>query len=1019
MTQPFGKNCPLIVCITDSEYDAVRKIFSPDDGARVETLQLERGYIGSRSVSVCRISEMGSKGRDSLAQSLGPVIDAVKPSFVVELGICFGLKSDFHIGDIGICQYAADYEYQKVNPDEIQHRVRTVKSDAALYSALLSFAARKKDSFNAVGAVYACGDKVVNNPVLKTEVLAAVPDAKCGDMESYALGVVCENRGVRWALIKASSDDGVNKGDEYQRKAAENSTQFFAEFLKEADGIDEYFEVAYEVDFKDDTTDYSNISTEVFGSAPSKSESIKTARDSLIVHHHPDLEGEWVIAYVYKAHSVPESLRALVKHFRTCPARIEVCIASRSEVTAIQREGYEKILKKAGCKKIYLATIGDFIFDRIIEKRTSSQSVRVAQDYVDQRVYRDNQAIAAGRAYASSFLERGAGNWFDLKPISVILGQGGVGKTTFCSNLVNWINSGSRFRMRMLLVTKGEVMRNYSGEPINSIVDLYNEYIRGAEGQSAISQTGFSLALRCGSIVMLIDGIDEIESACGDKFNMGSFVESVSALNESLNSCRVVLTSRDTSASKFERLSNADVVYLKGFDDDDVSEYISKEPQGVQRQIRDIIPRIKTKANFVNPYLLHVARQFLLGAVSGNLIDTARLNLSDPFDYILARAIQREVEKQTLGIKIDDYYDLLNEIVVERANAMDFAYFEEYIKVILVRGAVSDSQNVSQAYLKFFLLMRVGENVVVSHDEYVAHIMLNRVHKVLGSPSLPQANDVRSVELIFGGMKPASFGIRERLSARLLAEDANEASVVANLRAVIGQLKTEAQRAPVLMKERAIYELHLFAFDFLRTHSAIERREVLDKLHAPKRFDHLYVLGAFPSIDFSDCTIEQSHFRNCSSFFLNTFNENTSFRSCGFVDCVGKFKRESLLPEIFDESCHMDDGMKAQLASGSERRVDTAMRTKSDIKQVLKVFRQGLGFGPIGINRIKAQTNLALDRGYDAFVASLCLHGILQPDTAPSIYRVSKAAEVDAMALCDEDHVQGVVASAINSLAGK
>jgi len=1017
MSRSFGENCPLIVCVTDVEYEAVKRIFSIDDGTEVESLQIERGYVGSRSVTVCRIPEMGARGRDSMPHRLSPVIDAIRPSIVFEVGICFGLKDDFKIGQVGICQYAADYEYQKVNPGTVQNRVRTVKADLAIYSSLLTFAAKKLHSFEATGAVFASGDKVVNDANLKTAVSAAAPDAKCADMESYAFGAVCENKGVKWAVIKASSDDGVKKGDEFQRVAAENSAQFLADFLRESDGIDDYFEVTYEVDFKDESTDYRDISREIFGSAPSKIETLRTARDGVQIHHHPDLEGEWVIAYVFKAHSIPESLRALVRHFATCPARIEACIASRSEVNSTQREIYEKILKRAGCKKVFLATIGDFIFDRIIEKRTTSQSVRVVQNYVDQRLYRENQVLATGRAYASNFLERRAGSRVDFKAIAIVLGQGGVGKTTFCSNLVNWINSGSHFRMRMLLVTKGEVMRNYSGEPINSIVDLYNEYIRGAEGQSAISQSGFSLALRCGSIVMLIDGIDEIESACGDKFDMNSFVRSIATLNESLNSCRVVLTSRDTSASKFSNLKNADVVYLRGFDDDDVSTYIGKETLDVQQQIREIVPRIRTETSFVNPYLLHVARQFLLGGSNDALVATNRLNVADPFDYILARALQREIEKQTLGIKIDDYYDLLNEIVVERANSMDFAYFEEYIRVILVRGAATDSENLSQAYLKFFLLRRTGDAVVVSHDEYVSHIMLNRAHEILSGEDAPRPNDTASLELIFGGMKPASFAIRERLSSRLVSEDADEARIVSNLRAVIVQLKSEVQRAAALRKERAIYELHLFAFDFLRTHSATERREVLDRLHSTKRFDHMFVLGAFPSIDFSDCIIESSQFRNCATFFSNTFNEQTSFRNCGFSDCATKFRRDSLRPEIFDESCRMDDAMRALLASGSARRNDTALRTKSDIKQILKVFRQGLGFGPVGINRIKAQTNLVLDHGYDAFIASLCDRGILQREAGANIFRVAKAAEIDVMALCDEDHVQGLVAKAIGALS--
>lgn len=371
---------PLIVSITDTEYGAVKASFHEGTREVFKSVVLEHGFFGSRPFTLCRFSEMGSRGGDTIAQRLPEILNYLSPTFVVELGICFGLKDDVKIGDVALCQYAADYEFQKVNSGSKQPRVRTTKADAGLYSQLLSFSTRKSFPFSVVSAVYASGDKVVNSTSLKESILLAIPDAKCGDMESYALGVACDNKRIPWIVLKASSDDGVNKGDEYQKSAAAASVAFFNSFLAGADDIGAYFDVPYEVDFKADG-EFEYISREIFHSAPSKIENLSTARTSAVIHYHPEMEDEWIIVYILRAHSVPETLRTVLRKFPFSPSRIEVCIASDTVIGATSHTAYQTILEDAGCKRYYIAKLSDFIFKRIVEKRAFSLPARSPINY--------------------------------------------------------------------------------------------------------------------------------------------------------------------------------------------------------------------------------------------------------------------------------------------------------------------------------------------------------------------------------------------------------------------------------------------------------------------------------------------------------------------------------------------------------------------------------------------------------------------------------------------------------------
>ncbi|WP_083384080.1 phosphorylase family protein [Cupriavidus sp. USMAHM13] len=1003
---------PLIVCITDTEYAAVKASFHEGSREVFQSVVLEHGFFGARPVTLCKFSEMGSRGGDSIAHRLPEILEYVSPTFVVELGICFGLKDDVKIGDIAVCQYSADYELQKVNPASKQFRTRTTKADPELYSQLLSFAARSTFSYGVTGAIYASGDKVVNSPTLKREILRAIPDAKCGDMESYALGVVCDNKRIPWLVIKASSDDGVNKGDEFQNSAAAASVDFFSAFLTGADDIESYFDVPYEVDFHSGA-EFEYISREIFNGTPIKVDTIDNNRTTAIIHYHPEVEDEWVIVYISKAHSIPETLRTILRRFSHCPSRIEVCIASGTNMGSTNHSAYTSILKAAGCKKPFVSRIGDFIFNRIVAKKTFSLPAHSPVNYVDQVVYKGDEKLAGGRVYADNFLSDPDGNRINLKPIAVVLGQGGVGKTTFCRSLVNLINANQEFSKRVLLITKSDIMKNFSGDFVTSIADLYKEYTRGLGGQTpSITQQGFKLALSSGSLVVVIDGIDEIESALGEKFDMESFANSISELNESLHSCRVLVTSRDANAGRLSVLPNADIIYLKGFLEPDIDVFLAHDKPEIKVRLKKLFPKIKNDRGFVNPYLLHVTRQFIVNGPTDSLnpIDTRKLRLTDPFDYVLARCIQREIEKQSLSISIDDYYDLLNEIVITHHNRIDEASFESYIDTCLDDSFAGRTGARRDPYLKFFLIEEQAGTISVCHQEYVAQILLNRAAEIFINESQIADGHLRAIESIFGDVKNESFGLRERLCQRLTSSEISRAKLDEVLRQFLLKLKA---LAPTLRRDRAIYELYLFAFDFYRALSPKERREILVKFDSSTTINKLYVLGDFPAVDFSGLIISDSVFRNYSNFFKGTFDSGTQFQRCEFSNCSSRYKIENAWSALFKE-CTLDESMKRLLAVGEEKRKDSAARVKLDVKQIFKAMRQGLGFHAASLNRIKLQTHLASELSYESFLRTLVSCGVLQ--LADDLYSVSKAAEIDAIALCEEDHVQGVITEALSLL---
>lgn len=83
----------LLVVITDTEYKSIYPHFTTEGNPQhFGLVTIQNGQIAGREVILCKMGDMGSKTQGSVGAALSTVIDEVKPSLILEVGICFGLK---------------------------------------------------------------------------------------------------------------------------------------------------------------------------------------------------------------------------------------------------------------------------------------------------------------------------------------------------------------------------------------------------------------------------------------------------------------------------------------------------------------------------------------------------------------------------------------------------------------------------------------------------------------------------------------------------------------------------------------------------------------------------------------------------------------------------------------------------------------------------------------------------------------------------------------------------------------
>lgn len=924
------------------------------------------------------------------------------------------IKKDFKIGDVCISKLTFDYEYQKVEDGAVHNRLRHLHSSQSIFAQLSHFALHYNADFAARPGNYACGDKVVNDADLKKAIIKAVPDVVAGDMESYALALVCEEKKVPWCVVKASSDDGVNKHDDDQQRAAHNAAKFVSDFL--ISQSETASQATMEVDTNTEKTFFEGITQEITGKKSFKIETLNRNRIGLHIHHHPDMEGAWIIVYLYKAKSIPEALRTLLKHLESPPVRIDLCIVSRELLTEAQLNNYSELLAEAGCKKIYVNPVKKFIYDRVVKGFVPEVSVIPETRYVDQKVYRSGAPSLSSKTYAASFIRPRTNSSIVLKPISVILGQGGIGKTTLCKSIASHFSRLSEKDEYLLLITKSDILNNYSGLPINSITDLYREYRNeNGDAASAIGDRSFEIALSSGSLVVMVDGIDEIESAIGPSFSMKGFIDSIGSLNDTLGSCKVFLTSRHLGAERFRSLENSDVLELKGFTAEDVDEYLDRLDPQLHRRIRKIITRIQTPKGFVNPYLLSISVRVFADSDDSDDVESDHLDSNEPFEYILARMLGREIEKQSLSVSIDSYYELLDYIIIECNNSLSHQDFQGYIETMLCPAGLSPAA-LSDNYLKCLLFRMSEQRVVIDQEEYVALIRAKGLYNAITGSSPLNAQDISRSMAIFGEDLNDSLGVRENVIQMMLSKR-DDIDLANRKLAELFEGFRDFIHSKIPRAKNAIYSLHDFIIRLNRPKSALETTGVLELLHGSSKLSNMYILGDFPALDLTSKVLEACEFNGYRKFLRCKVDTTTSFKKCRIINSSELYSDSLFQADMFDEECFLDESMKLAIASGLERKESREARIRNDIKQILKVMRLGLGFNPKSMNKIKQNTSLLSSKSYEQLLSELCRSGLLSLDQESGTYSVRTDHQADAFALCEENDSKGVIKVLIEAMA--
>jgi len=321
--------------------------------------------------------------------------------------------------------------------------------------------------------------------------------------------------------------------------------------------------------------------------------------------------------------------------------------------------------------------------------------------FVDQPVHKESNGAYEVEKNAIEYFQ-GQLSCENNNNCHLILGNPGSGKTSFCVELARVINQGEAKVAVLLSFQNIKDALSDEGRTIKNLHDLYVLFQQHSTEKiyPALTKIQLEVSVFCGNLIIIVDGLDEISTFFGKRFQKDNFIKSIQTMNSQLKNSNILLSSR---RNVFDQniIDNIDIKHLIGFNRELSLTYFNKRFQkggeNSDQRIKDqwetlsksaikkfdkILKEFKPETKTLPPFIID-----LLPIPCENS-ETEDLSLENTIEYpsnkelndqIIYDFIHREIGKQTSPLKTTkEYLDILLYIASEHGNSVSETAIKEY-----------------------------------------------------------------------------------------------------------------------------------------------------------------------------------------------------------------------------------------------------------------------------------------------------------------------------------------------------
>lgn len=562
------------------------------------------------------------------------------------------------------------------------------------------------------------------------------------------------------------------------------------------------------------------------------------------------------------------------------------------------------------------------------------------------------------------------------EPLFVVKGHGGIGKTTLAKQFLDYVHtenpdSGILFIDSNDIINELSRLSDSSGK-IDDVFDFYlAQYGYYGSSQNKFSKDLLKLSLDNGSLIIVLDGLDEVIARLGEKFKVSSFIESIyDSRLTSMERSKILITCRDhfwDSSSEHDR--KIPEVTLKPFSKelaiDFFTQALNQDRSKVEKamelagkiaiQQQDGDSDIDCYIPYVLDLIVYLVKQDADVSLKGKL-DSAILNLEFQNDFIVASVCNREIKKLE-ALNVDAQIKLLTYIALSEDSSVSIYD----IKTILKSETGINADDALVEKIKGHPLLTLssnGKKIIFRYDFFNNYFKSLHLSIFLKNKNISNFDD-NTKNLISGYIKynnDFTRGICERLS---IDEDV-KLFLIECVESIVNN-EIAYDKKSLVSSLFMIPLTHLAVSNAMNGNMEIRSSLMKDFFQKQNSITGLRILNLFgyekikPSFDFRGLTLVNCTFDNYEYFWDCHIDETTRFISCEFKNIV---PREGVKPIFFEETFSSDCDVNDIKNTLEVRKIEVDSKSK-DIRDELisffKIFHERGNFYPKKQQHVKSK----------------------------------------------------------------
>lgn len=621
------------------------------------------------------------------------------------------------------------------------------------------------------------------------------------------------------------------------------------------------------------------------------------------------------------------------------------------------------------CKeKIRIDIVPNYIEQSIILKSKDNDSEDEIHDNVVQYLVKEIKE----NTYPSSRL---------------IVGPGGIGKSSLCMALVKQLNDGYKDKNVLLIMSENirlsENIKSFvQNNAIDSLYKLYYLYMNLTGNEVIYDQKTFELSILCGNLIIIIDGLDEFVSLLQEQFDTHKFLRSIHDLHLELGKSLVILTSRKNEFIETVNFSEIGIekIDLLGFDKNNLEKYSRKyfkDQNNSSKLSQELIESLSDfsdgeKENRILPFMASIFAHCIKNNLYGNEkmkglgknCDIPYTNYGTRNDFMVYRIFEREKIRHSQDFEVKDIIDVLSELF----------FLKNSSKILL-----------NEVLIQLEILFDVRAPEILNKLKLNPFFDFNDKYLIIKSDfilkyfsSIYFLEKFNAMVINDGVKKIYAYGafLKGELKEFLNYCSNNKEQSLEKISRIIKNILSSGDLT-VLDKRSVsnLANLYIIISGVQGTEKVTEiTRELFDSVNNNK-IVNVYIHGDYPSLDFRGMDVSYSEFISFDNLLKSKFNNETLFSYSKFDGYKNlDYVNAELSLATFESTCDLGD-LQDKLRQIKVNKESNSEILAQELRKFLHPFFKGAYFVDLKLDHMNfSKTVKKLSKeNFDDFLRKLWL----------------------------------------------